>query len=122
VTTTNQDFRHCPVPKGACILATNPPFHLHSAFLARCAALLDAGQLDVVVLLFRHDHLQSESRTPPRVRISALQRAAAIYICPWRPIWIAGTDGNGRWAFSWVVWKRGRKGPPEVSWLKRRAR
>jgi hypothetical protein len=122
VIATEQDFRHCPVPEGARILATNPPFHLHSAFLARGTALLDADQLDLVVLLFRHDHLQSESRTPPRVRIPALRRAAAIYICPWRPIWIAGTEGNGRWAFNWVIWKRKSDGPPQLYWLERRAR
>ena len=59
---TKLDFRGCPVPQGARILATNPPFNLHSSFVARGTALLDAGKLDVAVLLFWHDHLQSEPR------------------------------------------------------------
>jgi hypothetical protein len=81
VASTTADFSSCPVPPGARILATNPPFNQHSVFIERSMALLDAGALDAVVLLFRHDHLQSESRTPPKVRIAALRRAAAVYIC-----------------------------------------
>jgi hypothetical protein len=122
VVATTDDFLHCPVPKGIRILATNPPFNLHLAFLGRCTDLIDAGALDAVILLLRHDHLQSESRTPPRVRISALRRAAAIYVCPWRPIWIAGTTGNGRCTFNWDVWLRGYAGPPQIFWPNRRTR
>ncbi|MFL5279988.1 MAG: hypothetical protein ACJ8AW_03080, partial [Rhodopila sp.] len=33
------DFLACPVPKEARILATNPPFHLHAAFIARSMML-----------------------------------------------------------------------------------
>jgi hypothetical protein len=117
VVTTTSDFLSCPVPKGVRILATNPPFNQHSAFLGGCMALLDAGALDAVILLSRHDHLQSESRVPPRTRIAALRRATAIYICRWRPTWIVGTSGNGRWAFNWDVWLRGHDGPPQTFWL-----
>jgi hypothetical protein len=120
VVTTMDDFRQCKVPDGARILATNPPFHLHSAFIDRSLQLIDAGELDAVVLLFRHDHLQSESRTPPRCRIAALNRATQMFICPWRPTWIAGSGGNGRWSNAWILWLRGAE-PRRPVWLKRRA-
>jgi hypothetical protein len=77
--------------------------------------------LDAVVLLFRHDHLQSESRTPPHCRLEALQRSTQIFFCPWRPTWIAGTAGNGRWSFSWVSCRR-YAAPRRPVWLKRRTR
>jgi hypothetical protein len=120
--TTTEDFLSCPVPVGVRVLATNPPFNQHSAFVERSVALLDSYELDAAVLLFRHDHLQSESRHPPRVRISALRRAAAIHLCRWRPTWIANTSDNGRWTFSWVVWLHDHYGPPEVFWPDRRVR
>jgi hypothetical protein len=119
VVTTSTDFLTCPVPKDVRILATNPPFHLHSAFLARSMTMLDANDMDAVVLLFRHDHLQSESRTPPRCRIAALNRATQVFICPWRPTWIPGSGGNGRWSNAWVLWMRNAE-PRPVVWLKRR--
>jgi hypothetical protein len=119
---TQDDFLHQLVPDNARILITNPPFHLHSAFIERSMLLLDEYRLDAVVLLFRHDHLQSECRTPPHCRLSALQQAEDIYICPWRPIWIEGSSGNGRWTFSWVVWQANRVGPPVMHWLKQRSR
>jgi hypothetical protein len=118
---TPDDFRTCSVPEGARILATNPPFNLHSVFIERSLSLFDSGVLDAVVLLFRHDHLQSESRTPPHCRIAALNRATRIFICPWRPTWIPGTRSNGRWTNSWVVWLRGAPSRSPV-WLRRRRR
>jgi hypothetical protein len=122
VVTTTADFLSCPVPEGVSILATNPPYNSLSAFIERSLKLLDAGALDVVILLFRHDHLQSESRDPPHVRIPALRRAAATYICAWRPTWIPGTKNNGRWGNSWIVWRRGYFGPPATYWPERRTR
>jgi hypothetical protein len=99
-------------PAGIVAAITNPPFNRHSAFIARALQLLDADVIEAAVLLFRHDHLQSESRTPPHCRLSALARASAILCCPWRPRWIADTTAAPRWTFSWVVWRRGAKGPP----------
>jgi hypothetical protein len=119
VIATADDFLSRAVPQGARILATNPPYNLHSAFIHRALCLLDANELDAVVLLFRHDHLQSESRTPPHCRIAALNRAAQVFICPWRPTWIAGTAGNGRWSNSWVLWQRA-VAPRQPVWLDRR--
>jgi hypothetical protein len=121
--TTTADFKRCAAPAGARILATNPPFLAHSMFVERSMALLESGALDAVVLLFRTDHIQSESRTPPRCRIDALNKVAAIFFCPWRPIWIANTSGNGRWGFHWLVWLRaGVEGPHGNRWLTRRTR
>jgi hypothetical protein len=120
VVPTDQNFLTCPVPEDTRIMATNPPFNEHASFIDRSMMLLDAGELDAVILLFRHDHLQSESRTPPRCRIAALNRATQIFICPWRPTWIAGTSGNGRWSNAWVLWLRGAE-PRRPVWLKRRA-
>jgi hypothetical protein len=107
------------VPDRVRILATNPPFNAHSAFNQRALYLLDTNELDAVVLLFRHDHLQSESRTPPHCRLDALRRATQIFFCPWRPTWIAGTAGNGRWSNSWVLWQR-YVAPRRPVWLTRR--
>jgi hypothetical protein len=121
VITTSDDFLHHPLPDRVRILATNPPFNQHSAFIQRALYLLDSNELDAAVLLFRHDHLQSESRTPPHCRLEALQRSTQIFVCPWRPTWIAGTAGNGRWSFSWVLWQR-TAAPRRPVWLKCRTK
>jgi hypothetical protein len=121
VVTTADDFLHQAVPDRVRILVTNPPFNQHSAFIQRALYLIDENALDAVVLLFRHDHLQSESRTPPHCRLEALNRSTQIFICPWRPTWIAGTAGNGRWSFSWVAWQR-YAAPRRPVWLQRRTK
>jgi hypothetical protein len=56
-----------PATRGA-ILATNPPFNRADAFLARALALLDAGHLRGVVLLFRGDQSQLAPPKPKRRR------------------------------------------------------
>jgi hypothetical protein len=107
-----RDFLTCDPPGRLAAIATNPPFNRHSAFVQRGLALLDRGATQAVVLLFRHDHLQSESRTPPRCRLAAVSRATLILCCPWRPRWIADTTEAPRWTFSWVVWRRDGFGGP----------
>jgi hypothetical protein len=106
-------------PEGIVTIATNPPFNQHSAFIERALQLLDSEAVEAVVLLFRHDHLQSESRTPPHCRLSAVARASEILCCPWRPRWIADTTAAPRWTFSWVTWRRGASGPPALVYVGR---
>jgi hypothetical protein len=116
-----RDFLSGWVPPGVLFAAvvTNPPFNLDSAFLQRGLELLDSGVVRSLTLLLRHDHLQSESRRPPHCRLAALRRASLVLICPWRPMWIPNTSGNGRWSFSWVVWHAGG-GPAAIRWAKKR--
>jgi hypothetical protein len=102
------------------ILVINPPFNRHSAFIERALRWLDDGVVQAVIVLFRHDHLQSESREPPHCLLEALRRSTQLFICPWRPTWIPGTTGNGRWSNTWVLWLRGAE-PQRPVWLKRRA-
>jgi hypothetical protein len=64
-------------------------------------------------MLLRWDHLQAGERGA-----TALQRAFRVHVCPWRPRWIPGTTGNGRWSSAWVTWLRGYRGPPATHWVK----
>jgi len=95
------------------VLVTNPPFRdpLLDQFIARGLALLDLDWLSSLVLLLRIDHLAAAGRA------AALDRAAAIWICSWRPRWIPGSTGNGRWSFAWVQWRRDEKRPPVTRFL-----
>jgi hypothetical protein len=70
------------------------------------------------VLLLRHDHLMSESRQRSLGR-AMLWRAALVQICPWRPVWMPGTSGNGRWAFAWILWLANRSEPTLLRWSER---
>jgi hypothetical protein len=121
VATTTTDFLTTPPPSGVRIACTNPPFHVMNAFLARGLELLDAGALDVLVLLHRHDHLQNEGRDQPKIRLASLNRAAAFFHCGWRPRWIVGSKGHGRHGVCWVAWLRpGVIGPHGSVWLRKR--
>jgi hypothetical protein len=119
-TDRDHDFLGEAVPPGVFAgIVTNPPFNRDSEFLRRGLHLLDSGVTRSLVLLLRHDHLQSDSRRPPHCRLAALRRASLVLICPWRPMWIPNTSGNGRWSFSWVVWHAGG-GPAAIRWAKKR--
>jgi hypothetical protein len=93
------------------VLCTNPPFNTLNAWLKHALELLDAGGLSGVVLLLRGDHLGAKSRGP------YLNRAARIFVCPWRPRWISGTTTSPRFWFLWAVWMPGHAGGPIVTWL-----
>ena len=60
-------------------------------FIARVLSLLDSGHLRAVVLLLRIDHTEAGGRA------AVLNRAAREWTCCWRPRWVPGTKGNGRW-------------------------
>jgi hypothetical protein len=116
-----QDFLVCPSPvTHLAAIITNPPFNRHSAFIRRGLELLNSRIASALVLLFRHDHLQSESRTPPRRRLAEVGRAETILLCPWRPRWIPGTTEAPRWTFSWIVWRRDAGGSPVLRYARRR--
>jgi hypothetical protein len=117
---STDDLQNCAAPKGARIMATNPPFNRIGLFIEHGLMLLDVSELDAVILLLRHDHLQSECQAPPHCRIDALNRVTQLFICPWRSFWLADRTSNPRWAFTWAVWERDaeRRAP---MWLKRRA-
>jgi hypothetical protein len=105
------DFLNDPPPlmTHGSILITNPPFGksgLLDPFLDRTLALLDKGHLRGAVLLARPDAAGTAGRA------DTFNRAAAEYTCCWRPVWIPGTSGNGRWWFTWFVWLADRRGPP----------
>jgi hypothetical protein len=102
-------------PHGARIACTNPPWDkvievinkkisIFGLIIDHLLAMYDADLLDAFVLLMRNDHLTSESKNPPHTRIDALRRADREIDCCWRPLWIPGTTGNGRFTCTWVAW------------------
>jgi hypothetical protein len=90
------------------IAVTNLPWSEErlDPFLARLLFLLDSGHLRGVVLLLRIDH------TGAARRADIMNRAVAKLTCCWRPRWIPGTKGNGRWWCVWVTWLASESGPP----------
>ena len=89
-----------PFETAGMIAATNLPWSDErlDPFLARILSLLDSGHLRGAVLLFRIDHTGAGGRA------AIMNRAVAIWTCCWRPRWVPGTTGNGRWWCVWVLW------------------
>jgi hypothetical protein len=50
-------------------------------------------------------------------RAGAFDRASSIVTCCWRPVWVKGTRGNGRWANAWISWLPDDTGPPKAHWV-----
>jgi hypothetical protein len=65
-------------------------------------ALIDAGHLAGAVLLVRPDFAGMPPSTAPSSKSE----------CTWRPLWIPGTKGGGRWWCYWIEWLAGQNGPP----------
>lgn len=97
------------------IAVSNPPFNASNAFISRGLALLDSGVLSAVVLLLRSDALAAGNRA------RALNRAAILWQCCWRPRWIENSTGSGRWSNTWCCWLAERSGPPIIHFLPRPA-
>jgi hypothetical protein len=102
------DFLHDEPPAEAHGLPaiTNPPFSHWDDFLARGLSLLDSRVITGLVLLIRHDYLQAGSR------VEVFNRASLEVRCCWRPQWLPGTTGQGRWSCSWILWSSGPRRPP----------
>ena len=107
-----RDFLSGEPPPSCFIAATNPPFCAIDRFLARGLHLLDDGLIAGLVLLVRCDTLTAARRA------DAFNRAAGILTCCWRPVWIEGSKGNGRWSNAWVWWLPRQPGPPASRWLR----
>jgi hypothetical protein len=107
-----RDFLHDDPPQHGLIAITNPPFARLNRFLARGLQLLDTGKLTGLVLLVRWDALATAGRA------SAFNRAADILSCCWRPLWIEGSSGGGRWTNAWITWLPGHMGPPVTRFLR----
>jgi hypothetical protein len=75
-------------------------------FLARGLSLLDSRVITGLVLLVRHDYLQADSR------VEVFNRASFEVRCCWRPQWLPGTTGQGRWSCSWILWSCSPRRPP----------
>jgi hypothetical protein len=106
------DFLSEASPPSGFVAVTNPPFCAIDRFLAQGLRLLDDGLIAGLVLLVRCDTLTASSRA------GAFNRAAGILTCCWRPVWIEGTTGNGRWSNAWVWWLPNHPGPPVARWLR----
>jgi hypothetical protein len=109
------DFRANPIAGTAgALLITNPPWDrkLLDPLIGRGLMLLDIGALQAMALLLRTDKLFAASRT------EAFNRAAELWQCCWRPVWIEGSTGNPRWPALWAVWRRDYAGPPVTRFLK----
>lgn len=108
------DFHNAPPPETAGTIAvTNLPWSDErlDPFIARGLSLMDSGHLRGLVLLLRIDHTGAGGRA------AILNRAAAIWTCCWRPTWIPGTKGNGRWWCVWVLWLPGVNGATGIRFL-----
>jgi hypothetical protein len=100
------DFLHDAPPDKHLIASTNPSYSLLDEFIERGLMLLDRRAILGFVLLLRHDHFQAGTR------VDWLNRATFETHCNWRPLWIDGTKGQPRWAFTWVGWLDGPRQPP----------
>ena len=89
-------FLNDAAPSKFAVIITNPPFIKLDAFIDRALEHLDEGLMQAAVLLLRWDHLTAQGRT------RALERAAEIRLCTWRPVWTEGTTTSPRWSFCWV--------------------
>jgi hypothetical protein len=107
-----RDFLTEEPPPSGFVAVTNPPFCTIDRFLARGVHLLDDGLIAGLVLLVRCDTLTAASRA------DTFNRAAGILTCCWRPVWIEGSKGNGRWSNAWVWWLPDNPGPPTARWLR----
>jgi hypothetical protein len=106
------DFLSEGPPPSGFIAATNPPFRAIDRFLARGLHLLDDGLIAGLVLLVRYDTLTAARRA------DVFNHAAGILTCCWRPVWVEGSKGNGRWSNAWVWWLPDYPGPPMAHWLR----
>jgi hypothetical protein len=107
-----RDFLRDEPPQNGLIAVTNPPFNKINHFLARGLQLLDGGLIASLVLLVRSDALTAATRA------NIFNRAAGILTRCWRPVWVEGSNGNGRWSNAWVWWRPDYPGPPAAYWLK----
>jgi hypothetical protein len=109
------DFLHDDPPLEAHgrAIVTNPPFRLQDRFRTRGLQLLDRGVASALVLLMRNDALTADCRA------EALNRASAEWACSWRPVWLPGTKGGGRWSNSWVLFRPGVANQTVVRRLRR---
>jgi hypothetical protein len=107
-----RDFLSGEPPPSSFIAATNPPFCAIDRFLARGLHLLDNGLIAGLVLLVRCDTLTAATRA------DAFNCAAGVLTCCWRPVWVEGSKGNGRWSNAWVWWLPHHPGPPAAHWLR----
>jgi hypothetical protein len=107
-----RDFLSWEPPPSGFVAVTNPPFCAIDRFLVRGLRLLDDGLIAGLVLLVRCDTLTAASRA------NAFNRAAGMLTCCWRPVWIEGTKGNGRWSNAWIWWLPDNRGPPLARWLR----
>jgi hypothetical protein len=105
-----RDFLRDEPPASGLLACTNPPNSLLTAFITRGLQLLDCGRIAGFVLLTRLDHLQAEERA------EAFNRASLVVECCWRPVWIEGSRGGGRWSNSWISWLADYRGPPSARW------
>jgi hypothetical protein len=107
----SSDFLTDEPPQAGLVAATNPPFNQLNHFLARGLHLLDSRRIAGLVLLVRCDALTTATRA------DAFNRATGILTCCWRPVWIEGSKGNGRWSNAWVWWLPDHPGPTATRWL-----
>jgi hypothetical protein len=81
-------------------VVTNPPYNQLDAFIEAGVQAMRARKVLGVTLLIRLDHLGAAKRS------AWLNSASQIDIACWRPRWIEGSTGNGRWTNAWVTWAR----------------
>jgi hypothetical protein len=110
------DFLHDDPPSEAHghAIITNEPFNELNHFLTRGHQLLDRGLASALVLLFRNDALTTDGRA------EALSGASIQWDCCWRPVWVPGTKGGGRWSCAWVLFRPGRANQTVLRRLRRR--
>jgi hypothetical protein len=110
------DFLHDDPPREARgrAIVTNGPFRELDRFLTRGRQLLDLGVASALVLLLRNDALTTDGRA------EVLNGASIQWDCCWRPVWVPGTKGGGRWSCAWVLFRPGGADQTVLRRLRRR--
>ncbi len=103
---------------GAAALVTNPPYGRdHHRIAEAFLHLLRGGSIRFAALLVPHQFDAAERR--PHLFQDPL--CALRIVLPWRPVWVAGTNGGGKISSAWWVWTtepRPRASPGTV-WISR---
>ena len=103
---------------GAVSLVTNPPYGRdHHRIAEAFLRLLRGGSIQFAALLVPHQFDAAGQRS----HLFQNPHCALRIVMPWRPVWIAGTNGGGTISSTWWVWAAEPNGArPSTVWVKRR--
>jgi hypothetical protein len=102
---------------GVASLVTNPPYGRdHHRIAEAFLRLLRGDSIHFAALLVPHQ-FDAAGR---RGHLFQNPHCALRIVMPWRPAWIAGTNGGGTISSTWWVWTAEPSARPSTVWVKRR--